>query len=635
MNLPDTVPGAPPLPRWLRLNPLASGAIAGIVLLLSTGSVLLNFHLTRSQDAEDGMNNALRRAAAAAAAAVDPERHAKLTSPEQENSPDYLEQTSRLAAVLRDVSGPETFKFVYTCVLRDGKVRFVLDPTPAGDADGDGVDDKAHVWQEYPEAAPELLHTLRAGQMTVTIEPRTDRWGTFLSGFAPVRDAQGRTVACAGVDMELSAHRAALASIRRSTLFSAAGAGALALLAAGAVRSYHLRLRATIRSLVAATETAQAADRAKSRFLATMSHEFRTPLNGVLGMAELLRHTPLTPVQTDYLDTIHESGESLLAVMNDILDYSRIEAGTLTLNLVPVEPAALLRELTARHEPLAGARGLRFTATAAPGLPAHLLADRARLHQILDHLLANAVKFTPAGEVTLVAEPARLRDGLPAVRFSVRDTGVGISPEQREHLFKPFSQGDSSAARRFGGTGLGLVISRRLAEAMGGSVSVDSEPGRGTTIQVVLPAGLPPRTAAAGAAAAPAPAPQRQPGVVLVVSGDNLLRTLLVRLLAKAGATAEALPGAETLDERLRCGGVGLVLLDLALAEGAPPAWAAGWARRLPHGVRLAVINAGLDEAGLQSVRAAGAAAVLRRDPRLADLRELPGLPSPPAPSPA
>ena len=233
--------------------------------------------------------------------------------------------------------------------------------------------------------------------------------------------------------------------------------------------------------LIEEKENAQAASRAKSEFLANMSHEIRTPLNGVIGFTDLLRHTPLSSVQEEYLRNAHASGHALLEIIDDILDFSKIEAGKLDLEIVKTDLLDLAEESVSIVRYGADQKGLKVFLDLDPAMPRYAFVDPVRLRQVLANLLSNAVKFTEKGKVTLAIRFAPQNVGRGKISFSVRDTGIGIDQEEQAKLFRAFSQGDSSTTRKFGGTGLGLVISEKLVRKMGGSIELYSLPGRGST----------------------------------------------------------------------------------------------------------------------------------------------------------
>ena len=232
---------------------------------------------------------------------------------------------------------------------------------------------------------------------------------------------------------------------------------------------------------------ARAASQAKSEFVANMSHELRTPLNGVIGMLDLLSETPLSDEQRSLVGTAVSSGDALLGVINDVLDFSKIEAGRLELEERPFDPREVVEATCAMLAPQAHAKGVEVTLFVDDSVPAQVVGDEHRVRQVMTNLLANAIKFTALGEVSVNVDAERPDDGFAVLRVDVGDTGIGIAPQQLAALFEPFTQADTSTTRRFGGTGLGLSISRRLVTIMGGELSAESEPGQGSAFHVRLP----------------------------------------------------------------------------------------------------------------------------------------------------
>jgi two-component system, sensor histidine kinase len=373
-----------------------------------------------------------------------------------------------------------------------------------------------------------------------------------------------------------------------------------------------------------ALEKAESATKAKSEFLAVMSHEIRTPMNGIMGMSQLLDMTALSNEQKEYLSAIRASGDALLSLINDILDFSKIEAGKLDLEHRPFNLHTEFDSIFSLYRPLIEKNQLQFYSTINPTLPPYVQGDSLRLRQILSNLISNAIKFTHKGSISVSIDYEAFADNEITLRVRVKDTGIGIPENRLESLFLAFSQVDSSTTRQFGGTGLGLVISERLALAMGGSISVQSVVNQGSCFSFTIRLKtLSEFIDTPKSSLAHIENTKSHQQYILVVDDSHINRRVALRLLEKLGIQADTATSGQEAIEKIKKQHFDVVFMDIQMPEmDGLQATEAIRALKLAHQPYIVALTANAFETDRQRSLAAGMNDFLSKPFLFEDLKE-------------
>jgi signal transduction histidine kinase/CheY-like chemotaxis protein len=582
-------------------RPLIIGIVYGLAVIATTGIIGGTVLIATREVLLGNEREYVRASAKTASAIVDADLLATLTRPEQEHSREYAAAVHPLYAL---DSADNSVVHVSTAVVRGDSMRIILDAAPTGVRTSDGF--LAHKsLGELVLATPEAKLAWAAKKTFVSDKPSVGSYGEALEASAPVIAHDGRLLGVVNLTLNLDRYHQQIKQLDNMVFIGGAIGFLLAWLSGLAAYRVERSRRAAEIELMNAKYAAEASASAKGEFLANMSHEIRTPLHGVLGMSEAMLGSVHTEADRRSLEVINKSASSLLVILNDILDYSKLEAGRVDLVNAPFDPRGLVDDVVDLFAVKASEQGLEIAVRETLRAERWPVGDASRLKQVLLNLVGNGVKFTSKGSVRVDLETVMIGRKTIALRVAIRDTGIGIAPETQQRLFEQFEQGEASTSRRFGGTGLGLAISRQLVLLMGGTLTVKSALGQGSEFCVDLQ--LPISNVTRDASLAPRlPVGAR----ALVCCALPLTREATCEMLTRAGITAEPATSESTALARLKSGArFACVFADAPQDDAAPSPFADG-------GVPLILITSLHQPLNNSALTTLGAAGQLRRPVR-------------------